>query len=464
MKPRIRAKQARGLAALGLCGLLAACASYAPKPLPTQAHWNGEADLRVDARAIALPALAAQHIDLNAPLTMEAVAALAVLNEPGLQAARDRAGVAQAQAFAAGLLPDPQFSASRDIPQGGSGATTTAYKLGLSLDLGRLITRGAAVSAARARLRQVDLQILWQEWQTAAAAEADYIALVGLRERDAVLGTERDAVLERLRRDRAAADAGVQPRTTADADLVELQRLQQKLADDARRHEARLAALDALLGLRPGTPLPLAGLPQFEPDAVRGAAEALDRLSAIRPDLMALQAGYQSQEQKLREAVLAQFPSVGVDISRARDTSDVDTVGYGITLSLPILNGSRGAIAVQRATRQALYDDYAQRLRQARAEVEQLLADIELLRRQRIALRAALPALREAVRATDASLREGDATLPQAQAQRRALLDQRLALQANTRQLAEQTVALQLLTGHGIFAPATPSPAGKGRD
>ena len=97
---------------------------------------------------------------------------------------------------------------------------------------------------------------------------------------------------------------------------------------------------------------------------------------------MALQAGYQSQEQKLREAVLSQFPSVGIRISRARDTSDVNTVGFGVTFRLPIFNGSRGAIAVQTATRQALYDGYALRLRQSRAEAEQLLADIRLLRQQ----------------------------------------------------------------------------------
>lgn len=454
MKASIVMRLARGASTLTLCVLLLACASYAPKPLPTQAHWSSRADLRIDAREIALPALAAQRIDLNAPLTMRAVAALAVLNDPSLRASRDQAGVAQAQAFAAGLLPDPQFSASREVPQGQSGgATTTAYNLGLSLDLSRLITRGAAVAAARASLRQIDLQILWQEWQIASAAEADYIALVGLRERDAVLGAERSALLERLRRDRAAAAAGTQPRTTADADLVELQALQQKLADDARQDASRLAALDALLGLRQGTRLRLAGLPRFNPDAVRDAAAALNHLPAFRPDLIGLQAGYESQEQKLREAVLSQFPSVGVEIFRARDTSDVNTVGFGITLSLPILNGSRGAIAVQRATRQALFDAYALRLRKSRAEVEQLLGDIGLLQRQRVALQAALPALREAARATDAALREGDMTLPQAQAQRRALLDQRLSLQANALQIAEQTVALQLLTGRGVFAP-----------
>ena len=167
---------------------------------------------------------------------------------------------------------------------------------------------------------------------------------------------------------------------------------------------------------------------------------------------MALQAGYEGREQKLREAVLMQFPSVGVDISRARDTSDVNTVGFGITLSLPILNGSRGVIAVRSATRQALYDAYVLRLRQSRAKVEQLLADLGLLRRQREALAAALPALRKAAQVAATALHEGDVTLPQAQRQRRALLEQRLALQADAQQIAESTVALQLLTGRGVFA------------
>ncbi len=455
MTPTHLTRLARAACATTLCGVLFACASYSPKPLPGRVAWNRRSQLRVDARDIALPALAAQRIDLNAPLTLPAVAALAVLNDPALRVARDRAGVAGAQAFAAGLLPDPLFSASRAIPQGHSGnPTTTAYALGLALNLGQLVTRGAAVAAAQDRLRQVDLQILWQEWQTAAAAEADDVALVGLRQRDRLLREQRDAVLERLRRDRAEQAEGIEPRTTADADLVELLALERRLAVDARQRAARLAALDALLGLRPGTPLRLAEQPRFDPAAVRGAAATLDRLGAIRPDLMALRAGYASQEQRLRQAVLSQFPSIAVGISRARDTSDVNTVGFGITFNLPVLNGSRGAIAVQRATRRALYDDYALRLKQSRAEVERILADIGLLRRQQAALEDALPALRNAARAADAALRERDITLPQAQSQRRALLDQRLAVQRGVQQLAEQTVALQLLTGRGVFAQA----------
>ena len=447
----------RAGAVLALCAGLGACAGYAPRPLPDAASWPQPARLRVDARHIALPALASQSVDLGAPLTLQEVAALAVLNDPRLQVVRARVGVARAQAFAAGLLPDPTFSAAREVPQGrGGGATSTAYKLGLQFDLGSLVTRGAAVSGARAHLRQVDLQLLWQEWQTAAAAERDYVELVGLRERDALLRQQLGAAAQRLRRDRAAQAAGIEPRTTADADLVELQSLRVRLDAEARRRESALGALDALLDLRPGTPLRLAGMPRYDPAAVADATHDLSRLATIRPDLLALRAGYASQQQRLREAVLSQFPSVGIGISRARDTSDVNTVGFGVTLNLPLLNGSRGAIAVQRATRGELYDEYLLRLQKARAQAEQLLVDIRLLRSQRRGLRSALAPLRSAALAADAALRRGDVTLPQAQAQRRAWLDQRLALLANEQQTAQQTVALQLLTGSGVFQPLAP--------
>ncbi len=446
-----------GLGALAaLCCLFAGCAGYAPKPLPRQlAAQPRLARLRVDVRSVPLPRLAAQRIDLAAPLPLPAVAALAVLNDPTLVAARDAAGVARAQAFAAGLLPDPSFSASRDLPRG-AGATSSAYNLSLGFDLGRLITRGAAVGAARAQVRSVDLHILWQEWQT-AAAELDDVRLVGLRERDALLERRIDALALRLRRERAAVASGELARPVADADLIALQALQGAAAADARQRLALDASLHRTLGLRADVPLRLAGLPAFDAADSRQARAALAQLADIRPDLRALRAAYASREQRLREAVLAQFPSVGVGFSRARDTSNVHTLGFGVTFSLPLLDGSRGAIAVQRASRAQLYDDWRARLLSAQAQARQALDDIALLQREQARLAAALPALRDAAAASRAALRRGDITLAAQQRASAALLEQRLAeVDARTR-IAEQSVALQLLTGSGTFAAAAPA-------
>lgn len=50
-------------------------------------------------------------------------------------------------------------------------------------------------------------------------------------------------------------------------------------------------------------------------------------------------------------AVLAQFPALNVGLTRARDTSGLYTVGFGLSLSPPIFNRNRGNIAIEDATR-----------------------------------------------------------------------------------------------------------------
>ena len=444
---------AGSLAALAL--LLAGCAGYAPKPLPANARWSEQLTaLRVSPRDIPLPRLAAQPLDLDQPLTMDAVATLAVLNNPQLQLARDRVGIAQAQAFAAGLLPDPQFSTTQDFPGNSAGATSSAYSYSLSFDFGSLITRPAARAAATAHVRDIDLQLLWQEWQTVGQAQLLFAQLSGLQQRDALLQSQRDLLQRGLRRTREAVAAGNLPRTNADAALVELQAVEQRLATEAQQRLQLESRLHALLGLEPNVPLQLAPPPTLPAHDAAAIHQALAHIAAIRPDLMALRAGYASQEQKLREAVLAQFPSFSVGLNRARDTANVNTLGFGVSFSLPIFNGSRGAIAVQRATRQALFDAYQLRLDQTRADVAQALANIDLLQRQRRNLETGLPQLESAERAATSALDAGAITLPQAQAQRMALLQQRLALQANHQQITEQAVALDLLTGTGVYRPA----------
>ena len=445
-----RVSRSATLAALLLA--LGGCASYSPRPLAAHADSaTALAQLRVNVHDIPLPRLAAQPLDLDRPLPMPAVAALAVLNNPQLRLARDRLGIAQAQAFAAGLLPDPRLSASRAFAGNSAGATTTAFSYGLDFDLGALLTRPAARAAARAHVRSVDLDLLWQEWQTASQAQLLYVQLVGLARRQQLLGEEAALGTLRLRRLRAAALRGELPRTDADAQLARLQALRQSIADTRRSRVNLQGQLHTLLGLAPHVPLRLAGMPRLPANDAAQVRSALQRVALIRPDLLALQAGYRSQEQNLREAVLAQFPSISVGLTRARDNTDVNTIGFGVSFSLPLFNGARGRVAVQRATRRELFDAYQLRLDQTRADAEQALRNLGLLRREATSMQASLPDLRSAAHAAELALRRGEITLPQAQAQRQALLDQRLALQQVRQQQAEQAVALDLLTGTGLY-------------
>ncbi|MGH8276379.1 MAG: TolC family protein, partial [Steroidobacteraceae bacterium] len=122
---------------------LPGCALYSPQPLP-----------RHDDLAADLPLAAV------APLDMNGVATLAVLNNPGLKAARARMHVAAAQAFAAGILPDPQVNASADHPTDRVTSTSdprypefNAYGLGLAIDLRALLTHPSLRKSADAAYR-----------------------------------------------------------------------------------------------------------------------------------------------------------------------------------------------------------------------------------------------------------------------------------------------------------------------
>ncbi|WP_171255191.1 TolC family protein, partial [Acinetobacter terrae] len=94
-----------------------------------------------------------------------------------------------------------------------------------------------------------------------------------------------------------------------------------------------------------------------------------------RPDLQALQAGYASQDIKLRQAILAQFPALNVGLTHASDSSGLKTQSLGISLSLPIFNRNRGNIGIEKATRQRMQAEYQIRLNQTYASVIRLQSE-----------------------------------------------------------------------------------------
>ena len=82
-------------------------------------------------------------------------------------------------------------------------------------------------------------------------------------------------------------------------------------------------------------------LPAVDAAAVE---RTLTDLADRRPDLVALQLGYRSQEERVRGAILAQFPLLALGISGGHDTSDVRTLGPQITLDLPLFNRNQGRL------------------------------------------------------------------------------------------------------------------------
>ncbi|MCC7411515.1 MAG: TolC family protein [Gammaproteobacteria bacterium] len=390
----------RFVAVLGASVLIAGCARYQPQPLPDVPDLVVDAGhVRIAVERLPRPDLLGRGFDPDNGLDMIEVAQLAVVNNPDLVAMRRRSEVARAQVFAARLLPDPQLSLSGEGPTDSDPTLVSAYGLGLSYDLQALVTRGASIDVARAAARQVDLDLLWQEWQVIQRARMLFVQCAAAARRLAL--EERAHQLFAARYDssvRALREGNLTLDVTG-TDLTALTDSDSRVARLVRQRNQLRHDLNALLGVEPGIAI------EFEPGALRdpvvpdGAlvARALADVAGRRPDLLALQAGYTSQEAAVRRAVLAQFPSLSVGITRARDTGDVHTTGFGITLNLPVFTANRGEIAVQRATREQLRGEFQARIDQTVSDVDRLHTEAELIAAQRTRLGEHLPELERMV-------------------------------------------------------------------
>jgi outer membrane protein TolC len=99
---------------------------------------------------------------------------------------------------------------------------------------------------------------------------------------------------------------------------------------------------------------------------------------------------------------------LGISINRARDTGNAHTTGLSISLILPLFSGNRGNIAIERATRKQLREEYRARLAQVQIDVNRLLDLQAILREQQDNLRTYLPHLKTLVARARRAYRRGD--------------------------------------------------------
>jgi len=355
--------------------LLSSCSTYQPKTLPTQSSLPDTVPHLIIDGHNHFPALTAHPFDPTHGLDMDGVALVAVLNNPDLTMARDDASIARAQAFAAGLLPDPQLALSHDLSNTGGPGSTKAFSAGLSYDFLALLTWHANAAAEQAELKKIDLNLLWQEWQVVAQARVLYVKLTCAERLQTLLESGRDLFLQRVGNNRIAVDKKLIGNDAALPDQAALQDVQRQLNDLARQTNQNRHDLNALLGVSPLARIVLrngAPLPQLDDAAI---VEEIARLPQHRPDLLALQSGFDAQDQRYRAALIAQFPALNIGFTRARDNTGVFSNGLGVTLSLPLLNRNRGNVAIEQTTRDRLADEYQQRLDSANSDIHRLLEE-----------------------------------------------------------------------------------------
>ncbi len=435
------------IAAVSLMATASGCAHYRPDPPRTPADLFAAPDtagLSVAASSISRPFFAAQPIDLSAPLTLNALAVITVLESPELKAQRAKTGVSDAQAFAARLLPDPttQFGYDQRL-SGPDPFNGLAAQIGF--DLNQLRLSRVVHAAGEASKRQVRLDMAWAEWQAAGQSR-----LLGVR----IVALSAAAELSRASAEQATKLLDTALRAAGRGDLAGAEldiRRQAALdaSDKARTAESALVAargdLNKQLGLPPTLRLriaePPAPVPLPSADALVGLA--LDR----RLDLAALRAGYLAQEAETHKQVLLQFPTLSLTVSGVKDTAANYTLGPQVAFTLPLWNRNRGGIAIASATRAQLKAEYEARLFAARADIVDAVKNVETSRRQRTALAGALPALQRYAEATVRAGTRGDLPRATGEAATQAVRDRELALIVLDQSIAEQTIALELLTG-----------------
>ena len=434
--------------AIATLGLITGCAHYRAAPLsPAPAVLSAPLQETVSAQSIQIdmPFLRGQNIDLSQPLDGSALAVLTVIANPELKALRARAGIAQAQVFAAGLIPDVTISLGADFIVGGPPAASN-FAAALGLNLNALRTRSVRVSHARALATQTRRDLTWAEWQTAGAARMAAARIVGLTRSVTLEKTSSEVAEAMLAKVAGAVGRGdLPPDQLQAARLAALDAALRYRADEQAQVAARFE-LNRLLGVPPELSIAVGESP-LPPEPAFDAKELFDIAQRERRDLQALRAGYAAQEAALRMAVMEQFPTLDLTVNGSRDTSNNRLVGPAVAFTLPLWNHNRGVIAIESATREALRAEYDARLFQTRAEIAAASAGLALAYRQRTALLQEIPDLRAFADRMAAAAGRGDQSLVAHDAALQTVRDKEMLVAKSDQAIAEQSIAIELLTG-----------------
>jgi len=395
---------ARRITEIGaLCLWLGACATYEPMPLDTTMHFaHSLSELRTTPLGSTQPA-----VDLAKPLRLSDIVFLAVENNPDLIAARAQHGIDEAELVEAGLLPNPSLSADYGFLVSGP-ASFDSWTFGLTEDLRAIITGIPLKESARYALFQGDADELWKEWELITKASLLYIDVVEGEKLGQVLRGAVDLFQQRYDRATQALEQGNTDLSTMAADITALNDIRKDYSDFERDQQGKRNDLNALFGLAPEVTLNFSDtvtLPPIEADKVK---ELLTDLPRRRPDLVALQYGYKSEEQKLRAAIWGQFPAMVFGGSYASDTSHVVSLGPQVTMDLPIFNRNQGNIAIEKATRQKLYIEFNARQTESILEIQASLAEAALIERQLREAQAQLPVADRAANSAENAYRVGN--------------------------------------------------------
>ncbi|OQZ04734.1 MAG: hypothetical protein B6D34_01940 [Candidatus Brocadia sp. UTAMX1] len=426
------------------------CAFYRAMPIDNSAVNLALKDpsmekVRVQAKLIRHPVLKPIDFDDRDGISPDEAAILAVLTNPVLRAIRDRKNISMAQLIQAGILPNPQLDA---LTAGNTLGTIDAFGLGLNWDFISLISRKERMDAALSHVDAVDIDVAWQEWQVAQAAKLHVYRLLWIEQQVKLARAAVKGLRENLEVVKKAVKFGVLTAVdiaAAETTLQQIRILQLKLVQEQKREQI---ALNQTLGLPAGRAVLIQqniALPSWP--ALPSASQITEGLEERRLDLLALKKGYESQEAKVMAAVLSQFPKIKIGFTQGGNLSSPITTGFAITLDLPFFDRNQGQIALEKATRNQLFDEYMARIFEARSEINRILRDMDLVKQQIAATEKFITEFRKLVQFYYTALQVGNADILVYYNTKNNLITKRIEYVKLEQELSDLGISLEIAAG-----------------
>jgi len=357
--------------------LLASCVS-----VPRDAGL-GEVKEAVSTRAT-VDWTADQNAMFQDELTVDEAVAIAVANNPRLQATLAELGIARADLIEASTISNPLLEVELRFP----GEPRRPYELRLAQSLVELIQLPRRRAIGRAAFDAAQLRVSSSVLRFAAEVRTSYLDVLAATQHVA----QQRAILEAAK---AAAEVAIKQHAAGnitDLDLENEQALyEQAKLDLARSERELLVAREALLrnlGLRDASiewriPDRFPDLPVTELEP-----QQLEQIAAQqRLDLAIARREVDIAQQRVPLARLAALGEIEADVHFEKEPSGEHTIGPGLAVPIPIFNTGRAARTRAEAEYlrakhllDALTAESSSRLRTARANLAEARARVEYYR------------------------------------------------------------------------------------
>jgi outer membrane protein TolC len=326
---------------------------------------------------------------------------------PDLDVARAKWRGAAAAITTAGERPNPSVSLSPAYDT----TTPPPWILGLSFDIpietaGK---RGHRIRQAKHLLEAARLNLAATAWQVRSRVRHSLLELYAAHEIQSALKEQAEAQAKVAGFLEKQLEAGAVSPVELTQARINLSNSRLTLLDAQRQEaEARVQMADSIgvpAGAMEGIELSFGGLDQFPMELT--TAEARRTAALNRTDILAALAEYAASQAALQLEIAKQYPDLHIGPGYQLDQTD-NKWSLGATLTLPILNQNRGAVAEAMAHREEAAAKFVSVQAKALGEIDRAVAGYRLAREQAVTVESLLAEVRKRQETAKAMFEAGE--------------------------------------------------------